>query len=127
MHPRYQATDFIKSVHPDTPNMFYVLSYPARFGSHLGPQMDFEVEGLSGEKPILFTITRGFIDRGVMCVEYRPADWLPQDIMHSLRIRFYSPGVEYQGVYAPSAVKISKKACGKCETCSCKIGEDAAQ
>lgn len=126
MHPQYTVKDFIKSVHPDTPHMYYVLSYPAKFGTHLGPEMDFEIDFLDGKPPILFTITRGFIDRGVMCYEYRPAHWIAQDVMHSLRIRFYSPGNEYSKVYVPSAI-VLKRPCNKCEACSCKVGEDAAQ
>lgn len=127
-HPRFTVRDFIKSVHPETPQMFYVISEPSKFGTHLGPGMDFEVDFPDG-KVVLFTATRHFDDRGVQCAEYRPADWLPQAVMNNLRIRFYTPG--QQAKRAPIALSlVAAGHNGTCEDCGCgkrTVGEDVGE
>lgn len=116
MSPRFTIRDFIKSVDPETPYLYYVISQPAKFGTHLGPAMDFEVDLLDGTGPKLFTITRGFYDRGVQCIEYRPAEWMDHYLVHNLRIRFYSPGVEWRDSYARGDEAFKKS----CLPASCK-------
>ncbi len=72
---------FVKSVDSNTPSRYYTIE---KFTSDPYIKIDLGETG-----PLLFKLTQHGIDRGVSFTEYRPDEWISQDKMNSLRVRFY--------------------------------------
>jgi hypothetical protein len=78
--PVFQSKAFVQSVLD--PNMYYVIGR--------APEQDFELD--IGGSSVLMTPSKGFIDRGAKCYEWRPAYWMNyMDWRSKIYIRFYSP------------------------------------